>query len=142
MSVGGNDAIMNSDLLDAPCRRSAEALRLFSQRLEPFESAYRRVLAAINASGRRATVCTIYNGALEPDQASLARVALMTFNDVILRAAFEHAVDVIDLRLICTNDADYANPIEPSGSGGLKIARAISQALMAPATDGASRIIR
>jgi hypothetical protein len=41
----------------------------------------------------------------------------MTFNDAILRAAFEHRVDVIDLRLICTDGADYANPIEPSGTG-------------------------
>jgi len=27
--------------------------------------------------------------------------------------------------LICTEDADYANPIEPSARGGEKIARAI-----------------
>ena len=71
----------------------------------------------------------------------LARVALMTFNDVILRAAFEHGVDVIDLRLICTQDEDYANPIEPSGSGGLKIAKAIAHAVTLPGSAGSSRII-
>src|SRR6186997_2391016 len=73
MSVGGNDALMNSDLLDTSCRSSADMLRLFSQRLEPFESAYRRVLDAVTSTGRRAVVCTIYNGALEPEQARLAR---------------------------------------------------------------------
>src|SRR5688572_6214198 len=142
MSVGGNNALMNSDLLDMPVDTTSEALRLFARRLQPFEASYRQLLDEVTALGRRTTVCTTYNGALEGEQAKLARVALMTFNDVILRVAFEHAADVIDLRLICTNDADYANPIEPSGSGGSKIAKAISQALMGPATDGTSRIIR
>jgi hypothetical protein len=36
---------------------------------------------------------------------------------------------VIDLRLVCTEPADYANPIEPSSGGGEKIARAIVTAL-------------
>ena len=141
MSIGGNDALMNSDLLDTPSRGSAEMLRLFSQRLEPFEIAYRQAVAEIRGTGSSAAVCTIYNGALEPEQARLARVALMTFNDVILRTAFEHSLDVIDLRLICTDPADYANSIEPSGKGGRKIATAISQAVMLPKMAGRSCVI-
>ena len=141
MSVGGNDAIMNSDLLDTPARSSADTLRLFSHRLQPFESGYRQLLGAVTALGGRTSVCTIYNGALEGDQAGLARVALMTFNDAILRAAFEHRVDVIDLRLVCTDGADYANPIEPSGTGGLKIAKAITRAIGIAAPDGTTRVI-
>jgi len=82
-------------------------------------------LDAALARGRRTTVCTIYEGNLEPAVAALARVALVFFNDVILRSAYERNVGVIDLRLACTEPADYANPIEPSGTGGLKIARAI-----------------
>jgi len=35
----------------------------------------------------------------------------------------------VDLRLVCTEPSDYANPIEPSGSGGAKIARAIVASL-------------
>jgi len=31
------------------------------------------------------------------------------------------------LRLICDEDADFANPIEPSARGGAKIAQAISR---------------
>jgi hypothetical protein len=38
-------------------------------------------------------------------------------------------VDVIDLRLVCTEPSDYANPIEPSGAGGRKIAAAIAAAI-------------
>jgi hypothetical protein len=52
----------------------------------------------------------------------------MLFNDVIVRVAVEHHASVIDLRLVCNESADYANPIEPSGPGGLKIARAIARA--------------
>jgi len=51
-------------------------------------------------------------------------VALMTFNDVILRCGIERGLSIIDLRLICNEKSDYTNPIEPSGSGGLKIAKA------------------
>jgi hypothetical protein len=61
--------------------------------------------------------------------ARLIRTALMMFNDVILRTAFERRLAIIDLRLVCTKAADYANPIEPSGPGGAKIAAAICRAL-------------
>jgi hypothetical protein len=33
---------------------------------------------------------------------------------------------LIDLRLVCNEDADFANPIEPSVRGGAKIATAIA----------------
>jgi hypothetical protein len=42
--------------------------------------------------------------------------------------AFEHHLSVLELRLVCSERADYANPIEPSGRGGLKIAQAIARA--------------
>ena len=129
LSLGGNDALLNSDLLSTPLRSSSEALLMFAARLEPFESAYRQTLTSLVSRGYDLTVCTIYDGALEPDYARLARVALMTFNDVILRVAFELGVNVVDLRQVCVDSADYANPIEPSGTGGRKIARAIARAV-------------
>jgi hypothetical protein len=49
----------------------------------------------------------------------------MVLNDVILRVGFELGLTVIDLRLICSSNEDYANPIEPSSKGGAKIARSI-----------------
>jgi hypothetical protein len=36
---------------------------------------------------------------------------------------------VIDLRLVCTEPADYANEIEPSGPGGRKIAAAVARSV-------------
>ena len=101
ISVGGNDAIMNSDLLARPVSSTSEVLlRLFGQRVSRFESDYRRAIDGALALGRPTTTCTIYNGNLDANQAATARIALMMFNDVILRVAFEHHLPVIDLRLI------------------------------------------
>ena len=47
------------------------------------------------------------------------------FNDCIIRAALVHRLPLLDLRLVCTEEDDYADPIEPSAQGGEKIARAI-----------------
>jgi hypothetical protein len=46
-------------------------------------------------------------------------------NDGILQQAFARARPVLDLRLICSEDRDYANAIEPSVQEGEKIATAI-----------------
>lgn len=129
MSVGGNDALRNIDLLSLRVSSSAEALQVFAQRVSAFERGYRAVLSDVMALRLPLIVCTIYNGALEKDVAAIARLMLALFNDAILRAAVDKHVDVIELRAICTEPSDYANPIEPSGSGGLKIATAIARAL-------------
>ena len=140
LSLGGNDALMNGDLLRMPLRSSAEALRLFGERLDRFEAAYRRAVEALTQRRQVLTVCTIYNGALEAEESRLARVALMMFNDVIVRAALEYRAAVIELRSICTDPADYANPIEPSGTGGRKIALAIVRAVGAVPGEAPSRL--
>ena len=140
LSVGGNDALMNVDLLNMRVASSAEALLRFGERLDSFESAYRDVLETLTNGKLPVTVCTIYNGALESDIAELARIALMMFNDVILRAAFDCRASVIDLRRICVDAADYANPIEPSGTGGRKIARAVARAVGALEGEPASYV--
>jgi hypothetical protein len=129
ISVGGNDALMYSDLLNRPVLSTGDALRLFRERVERFETDYRAAIGGVLALGRPTTICTVYNGNLPASQAPNARVALAMFNDVILRVAFEHHLTAIELRLICNEPADYANPIEPSGRGGRKIAEAITRAI-------------
>jgi hypothetical protein len=129
VSVGGNDALGNTDLLSMSVDSTAEALSLFARRIARFEADYGSAIADVLVLRRPTTVCTIYNGNLGPREAEIARIGLMTFNDVILRVAFEHALNVIDLRLVCNEPSDYANPIEPSGPGGLKIAQAIVRSL-------------
>jgi len=141
VSIGGNDAIMNSDLLDIDIASTAESLTLFSKRISLFESQYRAALGSVQELGRPVTTCTIYNGCFPPDEAELIRTALMTFNDVILRVAFENRFTVIDLRFVCQNAEDYANSIEPSGPGGRKIAEAIARAVGAvDDADGHSQV--
>jgi hypothetical protein len=129
LSIGGNDALSNIDILKLPVSSTAEALELFGERSSAFRSSYVAALDLLLALGRPTTVCTVYEGNLEPEIAVRARLALTFFNDVILRTAFERNVDLIDLRLVCTEASDFANPIEPSGSGGAKIAKAIRTAL-------------
>jgi hypothetical protein len=129
ISMGGNDALSNTDVLALRAASVAEALTILGQRASQFEKDYRIAVNATAALRRTTTLCTIYNGNLSGEEAPLARTALTVFNDVILRVAFEHQLSVIDLRLVCTNPEDYANPIEPSGRGGQKIAEAITRSL-------------
>ncbi|WP_426107429.1 SGNH/GDSL hydrolase family protein [Massilia sp. TSP1-1-2] len=120
-------------LLDTPVTSTAETLILLANIARDFELAYRKVLQACLALALPLVVCTIYNGNF-PDThyQQRATVALTVFNDVILRVAVEHGLKVIDLRLVCTSSDDYANPIEPSVTGGGKIAGAIVQAITEP----------
>jgi lysophospholipase L1-like esterase len=136
IAIGGNDALQNSDLLSLRVASSAEALEIFGDRIRAFERAYRAAIREAMSLRRRTAICTIYNGALEPERATIARLGLALFNDVILRTAVDLRLDALELRSICTEPGDYANPIEPSGQGGSKIARAISR--LVGAVDNAS----
>lgn len=142
VSVGGNDALGQYDLLTTPARLGSDPLRHLGQVAERFEADYRTALRPVFGRGLPVTLCTIYNGKLEDEtEAARGRVALMPFNDVILRVAFEHHAVAIDLRLICTEDGDYANPIEPSGPGGLKIAKVILRAIGVRQSEQVSAVI-
>lgn len=50
---------------------------------------------------------------------------MATFNDCIIRVAVAHAKPLLDLRFVCAEEGDYANPLEPSARGGEKIAQVI-----------------
>ena len=127
LSVGGNDALMASGLLDEPVYSSADALRLIAASVREFEGRYRAAVDACLARGLPLVLCTIYHGNFpDADYRERVIVALAVFNDAIVRTAFARGLDVIDLRAVCTEPSDYANPIEPSIAGGAKIARAIA----------------
>ncbi len=138
LSVGGNDALMASGLLDEPVYSSADALRLVAASVREFEGRYRAAVAACLARGLPLALCTIYHGNFpDADYRERVVVALAVFNDAIVRTAFAHGLDVIDLRAVCTEPGDYANPIEPSSTGGAKIARAIAGVVTGGARPGA-----
>jgi hypothetical protein len=141
VSIGGNDALMNINLLSQHVSTIAEALEQIGDRVARFEADYREAIESTLALGLPTTTCTVYNGNLESPDAPAARLALMTFNDVILRVAFEEGLNVIDLRLVCRVADDYAYQIEPSGSGGEKIAKAVASTIGATgATTDFSRV--
>ena len=128
LSVGGNDALGSSDFLSAPARSAAEALSRLADIGDEFERGYLAMLADVLAHELPTAICTIYYPRF-PDVAlqKVAVAALTVFNDCIVRAVFAHGLPLLDLRLICTEAGDYANPIEPSAQGGEKIARAIAE---------------
>lgn len=130
LSVGGNDALRCLSVLDAPMPDVRQALTVLGAVRDQFELQYAAALEACLQHALPMVVCTIYNGCF--DDVAFQRVATVfvaLFNDVILRTAAAHAVPVVDLRAVCAQPSDYANPIEPSSAGGEKIARALAAVL-------------
>jgi hypothetical protein len=140
LSVGGNDALRCLPVLDAPMADVRQAMAMLGAVALQFESQYTAALTACLRRALPVVVCTIYNGCF--DDVVFQRVATVfvaLFNDVILRTAAAHGLPVVDLRAVCSQPSDYANPIEPSSVGGEKIARALAgvltgDRLLTPAT--------
>ena len=126
LSVGGNDALGRLDILEAPARSVADALGRLAEMADRFEDGYRAALEATLGRGLPTALCTVYDPRFpDPVLQRLCVTGLAHFNDRILRAAFGAGLPVLDLRSICGEDADFANPIEPSTRGGAKMADAI-----------------
>jgi hypothetical protein len=127
VSVGGNDALGQSILLGDPAQSVAEVLQHLAAVAEEFERDYRRMLEAVLRHKLATALCTIYYPAFpDPLLQRLSVTGLTVFNDAIIRVAFGAGLPLLDLRLICNEPTDYANPIEPSVAGGAKIAEAIT----------------
>jgi hypothetical protein len=137
LSIGGNDALTEAGVLDRSARSVTDALNQIAGVQERFAKNYRAMLDGLPRRSLTMAVCTIYEARF-PD-ASLRRVAataLTVINDCITREAFRRDLALIDLRLICDSDDDFANPIEPSVRGGAKIAAAVARFAIG---DGAPR---
>ncbi|MBM1171604.1 SGNH/GDSL hydrolase family protein [Microvirga arabica] len=128
VSVGGNDALRHSGILREGARSVAEVIGKFAAVQDEFARNYRAMLDRILDQRLPTAVCTIYDARFpDPQEQRLVVTALSIFNDVITREAFARRLPLIDLRLICDEPDDYANPIEPSAKGGDKIAGVIAQ---------------
>lgn len=126
VSAGGNDAILNAGILQMKVSSSAEVFDRLSDVISTFENHYREMLRAVLSLNLPTTVCTIYYPRIpEAFAQKVAVAALSTFNDIIIKQAFLTGVPLIDLRLVCNEESDYANEIEPSEAGGKKIAATI-----------------
>ena len=140
VSVGGNDALGESNILGSPARVVGEAVMMLSDAQQRFAGNYADMLEGVLGLGLSTALCTIYDTPSSAPNHRIIKTALSLFNDVITRAAFGNALPLIDLRLICGEDEDYANPIEPSARGGEKIAAAIA-ALIAGSTERRRSIV-
>ena len=125
VSAGGNDALGESGVLDQPARSVAEALDKLSAARDRFRRNYVAMLDELTRRALPTAICTIYEPRFsETERRRLAATALAVLNDCLTREAFVRGLTLIDLRVIFDDDADFANPIEPSVQGGMKIARA------------------
>ena len=60
-------------------------------------------------------------------QQKVANTALPIINSVISKEAIKAGLPVMDLEVIFNDVADYANDIEPSAVGGMKMAKIIKE---------------
>jgi lysophospholipase L1-like esterase len=131
VSVGGNDLLTDLSILGARVGTVGEGLRRLAAIRDRFEENYARMLRAVEAAGRPAALCTIYNPRFTDEVLGReATTALALFDDAIIRAGRREGLPVLDLRAVCTAEDDFATPIEPSAAGGAKIARAIGNVLL------------
>jgi hypothetical protein len=135
LSAGGNDALGASGLLYSTVRVVGEAVAVLAEAQDAFEASYREMLGRVLALGLPTALCTIYDTPASSPDHRIVKAALSLFNDRITRAAFANSLPLVDLRLICSEDSDYANPIEPSVRGGAKMANAIARLASGPEED-------
>jgi lysophospholipase L1-like esterase len=127
ISAGGNDALAVSGVLDERVASVAAALERLATEADHFSRKYFEMLQNALMHTRSTAVCTIYEPRYpDPNRRRIAAAALSLLNDRITKQAFAARVTLIDLRLICDQDDDFANPIEPSVKGGDKIASALA----------------
>src|SRR5438132_794900 len=89
VSVGGNDALNDGEILNQTAQSTAEVLSKLSEIADQFQRGYRAMLKAVLSHGWPTAICTIYDPRFpDPVLQKLAVTALTVFNDVIIREAF------------------------------------------------------
>ena len=98
--------------------------------IKPMQQEYESVVANLSNYRAKLLLCTVYEGDLvDSDEFSdviySSKTMLSIFNDLVYRTAQKYNAEVLELRDIFVSPEDYANPIEPSHTGGKKLAKAI-----------------
>lgn len=142
LSVGGNDGLGHLSIFNDTVETIGEALQKMYLIGETFKKTYSAMLDSLLSHKLPTAVCNIYyprffSNSLDrvvsylPMKIDGEIIQQMTmaaetiFNDIIMFEVFKRNLPLIDLRVLCNNDKDFANPIEPSCIGGLKIAHKI-----------------
>mgnify|MGYP001294919817 FL=1 len=143
VSVGGNDGLGHLSIFNSHVSTVGEALRQMYRIGNNFKKKYSEMVDLVLSYNIPTAFCSIYYPRF--DARSLNRVqhymsaiqngreiqemamaAETIFNDIITYEIFKRKIPLIDLRVLCDDDEDFANPIEPSCIGGMKIAETIS----------------
>lgn len=123
ISAGGNNALGEAHVLEQTVRSMVDALELLAGVRERFRATYTAMLDETLRRRLHTAVCTIYEPRFpELPHRRITATALTALNDAITREAFTRRLDCLDLRVLCDDDRDFANPIEPSVQGGEMIA--------------------
>lgn len=89
ISVGGNDAILNADVLQMKVSSSAEVFDKLADYSSTFEFHYCQMLEAVLRLKKPTAVCTIYYPQIpEAFAQKITVAALASFNDIIIKQAF------------------------------------------------------
>ncbi len=149
LSIGGNDLLEYLYLLvdDINKHIFSRNLEIMNSFVEPIRERYEEIVERLVKQEGKVLLCTVYNGdfergdgyeTLEVNQQftstygnmfegkqEAAGVIARVFNDVVYSTGNKFGIEVLELREIFTESADYANPIEPSHIGGRKLAEKI-----------------
>jgi len=131
LSAGGNDALQNESLLQVATETVGHALVTLWGVRKTFRDRYSPLLDHLGGAQVPVLVLTVYDPCfdghgMDATYQRAAETAVSIFNDVIQQEARSRSFDVLELRTLFTDRADYANPIEPSATGGEKLAQAMS----------------
>lgn len=134
LSVGGNDLLQNlSFLYKSNFENVNEGLIcLQNQIFQPLTERYEAIVKVLSSYRANLLLCTVYEGDLgRTDEfrgvLDSSKIMASSFNDIVYKTAKKFNADVLELRQIFTESDDYANPIEPSHTGGEKLANAITE---------------
>ena len=128
--IDGGWAIETSGLLQGYALTIGEALDALARAADEFESMFARLIAAAAEAGVPTIVCTLVPARYtEPSQQRVAATALAIFNDRILRRAVAAHLSIVELRLVCDEDSDYASETLLSHAGVRKVANVARSAL-------------
>ena len=140
ISAGGNDALHNLHKLTDSVHSIGEGFLEFYEIRKSFEESYTTMLSNALLYDLPTVVCSIYHPCFDNNESDRvsgfipsgmdnsniqksAVTALSIFNDIIFQEAAKNGIPVMDLRLIFSENSDYANPIEPSALGGAKMVK-------------------
>ncbi len=144
LSVGGNDGLEHLSIFNDNIDTIGDALQKMYLIGETFQQKYSGMLDSVLMHKLPTAVCNIYyprffSSSLDrvvsylPVMMDGEKLQQMTmaaetiFNDIIMFEVFKRKLPLIDLRVLCNDDQDFANPIEPSSIGGMKIAKTINK---------------